>query len=65
MPGARAEPRAPTPAPKPEPVLPERREPAVAEVATPDDDKPSPAPPDDDQDEIGPIEPTILLSKGD
>ena len=65
MPGAHAEPRAPTPAPKPEPAPPERREPAVAEVAAPDDDKSSPAPPDDDQDEIGPIEPTILLSKGD
>jgi capsular polysaccharide biosynthesis protein len=68
MPGARAEPRPPTPAPKSEPPVPaptEGREPAAVEVGTPTGEKPVPAPPADDQDETGPIEPTILLSKGD
>jgi capsular polysaccharide biosynthesis protein len=62
-PAIRAETRPALSAPKPEPppAAPAEK-PADTEAEAPADEQPSPA---DDQDEIGPIKPTILLSKGD
>jgi capsular polysaccharide biosynthesis protein len=68
-PPTRVEPRQPAPAPKREPATPTDKEvvakPTDAEPPVPPEEELPAVPPPDDEDEVGPIQPTILLSKGD